>query len=101
MLSTLPPSEVSQNAVFKIFWNKKIEINLGKLTKQLTRRKGNVIEKEVKTYHNVRKFIELLIKFHSKAKYRYFIVKELKETEITYIEQLTRMVGVKYLFVKL
>ena len=30
-------------------------------------------------------------KYHAKAKYRNFIVKEIKSTEITYLEQLTRM----------
>ena len=36
-----------------------------------------------------------MIKFHSKAKYRYFIIKEIRSTEITYLEQLTRMNCIK------
>ena len=71
-------------------------INLG--MGQAKRREANFVETGVKKYHNVTKFIDLLIKHHKKAKYRYFIVKELKSTELTYIEQLTRMVGIKYSF---
>jgi hypothetical protein len=54
-----------------------------------------MVETGVKTYHNVVKFMDILLKTYSKSKYRFFIIKEMKDTEITYIEQLTRMVGIK------
>lgn len=59
------------------------------------RREAHFVESGIKAYHNVKKYIGLLLKYHAKAKYRYFIVKELKTTEITYIEQLTRMTNIK------
>lgn len=59
------------------------------------RREANFVESGVRTYHNVKKFIEIMISIHKKSKYRYFIVKELRMTELNYVEQLTRMVGIK------
>lgn len=57
-----------------------------------------MVETGVKTFHNVVKFMDKLLKIYSKSKYRFFIIKEMKDTEITYIEQLTRMVGIKCIF---
>ncbi|CAI2375603.1 unnamed protein product [Moneuplotes crassus] len=64
------------------------------------RREANAQVSEVKTFRNVARFIRNLKEAYSKAKYRNFIVKEMKDTEITYIEQLLRMIGIKEAFVK-
>jgi len=70
-------------------------MNILAFSKHIKRREANFVASGIKTYHNAKKFIEVLQRYHSKSKYRYFIVKELRTTEISYIEQLTRMVGIK------
>lgn len=59
------------------------------------RREANFVENDIKNYNNAKKFIRNMLKYHKKAKYRYFIVREIKSTEITYLEQLTRMNCIK------
>lgn len=63
--------------------------------RQHRRREGHIQFTGVRTFHHVNTFIQHWKELYTKAKYRYFIVKEMKDTEITYIEQLTRMNGIK------